>query len=221
MISKVLMRDVAIQAIQQYIVENAPQPGAVLPTETYFASTLGISRNITREAIQHFKTLGVIASKTKVGNILRSTIPANPYENYKPFMHNSRTLRELAVMRKVLESGAVAEICAKATPEDIRRLEDLYRQIVSLPSCSDKSSELETAFHSAILEIPKNRFLSGNIPLVIEFFALLKKQFAKKSFRHSREEVNRQHRLLLDAIISRNTDALREAFELHGKYYLD
>lgn len=220
-ISKVSMLDLAIQAIQNYIVENDLQPGAVLPTEFYFSSRLGISRNITREAIQHFKTLGIVMSKTKVGNILCSTIPASPYENYKPFMHDNRTLRELSVMRKILEVGAVSEICRVAKEEDIRELEELQARMLESDSNTDGSSELEVAFHSRILEIPRNRFLSGYVPLVIDFFSLLKKQFAEKSFSHSREEVNRQHRMLIDSIIRRDPEALRRAFEEHGKSYID
>lgn len=220
-ISKVSMLDLAIQAIQKYIVESDLQPGAVLPAEFCSSSKLGISRNITREAIQHFKTLGIVMSKTKVGNILCSTVPVSPYENYKPFLHDSRTLRELSVMRKILELGAVSEICREAREDDILKLEELQERMIHSGPSGDGSSDLEVAFHSRILEIPRNRFLSGYVPLVIDFFTLLKKQFAEKSFRHSREEVNHQHRMLIDAIIERDPDALRTAFEVHGKSYVD
>ncbi|MEI3006272.1 MAG: hypothetical protein V8T87_16965 [Victivallales bacterium] len=40
---------------------------------------LGISRNILREAIRHYRTLGIIDSKPKLGAAIARLVPDNPY----------------------------------------------------------------------------------------------------------------------------------------------
>ena len=48
--------EIAIENIGKYIAENL-HVGDVLPSESELAEQLCISRNITREALQHFRTL--------------------------------------------------------------------------------------------------------------------------------------------------------------------
>ncbi|MBR6586706.1 MAG: FadR family transcriptional regulator, partial [Kiritimatiellae bacterium] len=80
--------------------------GDVLPGERELAGKLQISRNITREALQHFRTLGIIASKPKIGSVVVKLLPANPYAGYMPFIAASRhSLKELLELRFILESG--------------------------------------------------------------------------------------------------------------------
>ena len=73
-IKKLSTFEAAVTAIGEYIIGRGLQPGDVLPPEPSLASSLGISRNILREALRHYRTLGLIESKPKVGTILMQVI---------------------------------------------------------------------------------------------------------------------------------------------------
>ena len=49
--------DAAVAMIGRYIRENKLEEGMRLPPETELAEQLGVSRNILREALQHYRTL--------------------------------------------------------------------------------------------------------------------------------------------------------------------
>ena len=77
--------DIAIDNIGEYII-NHLQVGDALPGEREIAEKLQISRNITREALQHYRTLGIIESKPKVGAVVARLTPVKAYDGYLPFI---------------------------------------------------------------------------------------------------------------------------------------
>ena len=119
--------DATVSMIGRYIVENKLGEGARLPPETELAGRLGVSRNILREAMQHYRTLGIITSAPKMGASVAKLLPENPYGNYLPFLEASRdaVLPELIQMRYAVETGAGRFMTAGATPERLARLEAL------------------------------------------------------------------------------------------------
>ena len=71
--------ETAIESIGTYIAYNL-HPGDVLPIERDLSTQLQISRNITREALQYFRTLGIIDSKPKVGAVdARTALPGGMF----------------------------------------------------------------------------------------------------------------------------------------------
>ena len=46
--------------IRKYIVQNNLQPGDLLPTEQKLCETLGVSRNVLREAIKSMELIGMV-----------------------------------------------------------------------------------------------------------------------------------------------------------------
>ena len=122
--------DCAIDAIRAYILDNRLQPGDVLPTETVLAQKLGISRNILREAMRHYRTLGIIDSKPKLGAAIARLVPDNPYAGYLPFFAaGGNSLRELFEIRSSLEAGAAPFLVRSVTPEGLALLRKIHRQM--------------------------------------------------------------------------------------------
>lgn len=174
--------DTAIEHIGNYIAKNMKE-GDVLPSERDLAEQLQISRNITREALQHFRTLGIIESKPKVGAVIARLLPADVYANYKPFLAiMPHTFQDLAHLRLTLELGCAEKAVENVTEKDLEELMILCEKIRSLAKSSrkeDKSTlnEMDMEFHTKIMKLSGNTLIDSLIPLVVEFF---EKQFQSK-----------------------------------------
>lgn len=210
----------AIEAIRRYIVDNRLEPGSPLPPETVLSTRLGISRNILREAMRHYRTLGIIASKPRVGAVIRQLIPEDAYAGYRPFMSTGkRLLRELVESRICLEVGSAEFVAAAARDEDIAVLEEIIdRQKRAVDRQGTWNCDI--AFHSAILRIPDNRILNSQLPLLVEFFQSVWLQSGRirpQSAGHTIEN----HRAMVEAIRTRNGRLLGELLRQHSNSYLD
>ncbi len=209
----------AIDSIRKYIVNNKLKEGDNLPPETELADALGISRNILREALRHYRTLGIIGSKPKTGTYIAQLLPENPYQGYLPFIaQNSDSIRELAEARIVLETGAAFLIAAKATPEQIRELEAINAQ---LDAADDQAERLkfECELHSAMLKMAGNSVINGLIPLVVDFFHQLRNS-RRQGVPRPHEEVKHDHQSMIDAIARHDGAALSEMLRTHSHRYL-
>ena len=50
----------AFQEIRSYIIRNDLKPGDLLPTEQAMCESLGVSRNVLREAIKSMELMGMV-----------------------------------------------------------------------------------------------------------------------------------------------------------------
>ena len=196
--------DCAIDAIRAYILDNRLQPGDVLPTETVLAQKLGISRNILREAMRHYRTLGIIDSKPKLGAAIARLVPDNPYAGYLPFFAaGGNSLRELFEIRSSLEAGAAPFLVRSVTPEGLALLRKIHRQM-EVEDHEENFSALDRQFHTELLRMMRNRILDGLLPFIIDFFNELRKQKKLRLWKMTpyRETLS-EHRAILDALEKR------------------
>ena len=210
--------EAAIENIGAYIATL--HEGDVLPGERELAGKLQISRNITREALQHFRTLGIIASKPKIGSVVVKLLPANPYAGYMPFIAASHhTLKELLELRFILESGCCDSAVKNVSDEDIEKLQDLASRIKASDgdrNRRDTEYQLDVEFHSAILRLSRNSLLESLIPLVVEFFS---KHYLQGASSSPRREGYDEHFRMVEALKQRDGAALRELVTSHLSAY--
>ena len=83
-IEKISTKNAVIKYIQNFIVSNNLTQGDPLPTEQFLVKDLGISRNILREAMQTFRSHGIVDSKPKTGAYIKHLIPKNPFKDFFP-----------------------------------------------------------------------------------------------------------------------------------------
>lgn len=163
--------DAAIRAIGDYLTGNRLAPGDRLPTEMELAARLGVSRTILREALRHYRTLGIISSRPKVGCVVERLLPDDPYKAYRPFISaDGNALAEVAEMRLCFERGAAELLTERARPEDFAALEEIIRHMEA--AAPDDLGPLDVEFHSRLLRITGNRMIGTLIPLLVEFFRL-------------------------------------------------
>ena len=161
----------AVKAIGGYLTGSGLVPGDKLPTEAELSRRLGVSRTILREALRHYRTLGIISARPRVGMTVERLLPDDPYREYLPFIAASPgALDEVAELRICLEGGAAELILARATADDFAEL----RRIVSAMRTAPVRDldRLDIDFHSHMLRITGNRMIGTLIPLLIEFFRI-------------------------------------------------
>jgi len=211
----------AIGAIQMYITENHLEKGAALPPENTLSEELGISRNIVREALQHYRTLGVIVSKPKIGATIAELIPSDPYVHYMPFLDAEAVtlLPSLAEARYSIEIGAVEAIVRNATEEDIAELKGILRQMKE-ELTSEQIIQLDIAFHRKLLSSTHNPILCGLIPLLVNFFT---RKFQPKDSAVMKQlcrRVLQEHSKIIKAVEARDAVCLRDELSLHISRYI-
>ena len=220
--------EIAIDNIGAYIAENL-QVGDVLPSEREIAEQLHISRNITREALQHFRTLGIIESKPKVGTIITRFSPGNIYKGYMPFMPNSEhNFEDLVHLRMTLELGCAERAIINATPKAIQELQILSDKIKSEfdewrngdPQHMNEMFKSDVEFHKKLMSLSKNKLMESLIPLVIEFFS---KQYIRSftSSNKARSAGYDEHDQMVAALKEKDLDKLSTLIRSHINYYIE
>ena len=210
--------EAAIENIGAYIATL--HEGDVLPGERELAGKLQISRNITREALQHFRTLGIIESKPKIGSVVTKLLPENPYAGYMPFIAASQhTLQELLELRFILESGCCDSAVKNVSMSDVEKLQELARRIKNADgdrTQRETAYQLDVEFHSTILRLSRNTLLESLIPLVVEFFS---KNYLQDNSQALRREGYDEHFSMVEALKQRDAATLRQLVALHLSAY--
>lgn len=205
--------EMAMEIIGDYIIKNL-KVGDVLPSERRLSEQLQISRNITREALQHYRTLGIIDSKPKVGAVISRLLPENPYAGYMPFiLASEHTFDELYHLRLILETGNAKEAVKKATPKDIATLTELCRKIET--SSGPMIRQYDVEFHSLLLKISGNRLINSLIPLVVKFFS----EYFQKKIRNPHPEGHQDHWKMVEALKKRDAEMLADLLRRHLSVY--
>ena len=219
--------EIAIENIGKYIAENL-RVGDVLPSERELAEQLCISRNITREALQHFRTLGIIESKPKVGATVARLSPGNIYEGYMPFLSTSEhSFEDLAHLRLILESGCAERAIKNATEEKIRKLQILSEEIKKnseeFRNGNQKSKEemfrADIEFHTELIRLSGNSLVDSLIPLVVEFFS---KQYLRSITSLNKRMIGyEEHFQMVEALKEKNLEKLSGLIRSHINFYIE
>lgn len=221
--------EITIDNIGSFII-NHLRVGDVLPGEREIAEKLQISRNITREALQHYRTLGIIESKPKVGAVVARLTPQKAFDGYLPFISiMEHGMKDLAQLRLMLELGAAEATIDNITAEDIsslrekcQRMEDIYLRgkHSEMPHYREELCNLDLEFHSCLLNLSRNKLVESLVPLVVEFFS---KQLIEISA-HSDDNVSvngyLEHFELVSALEKHDLPAMQKLIRTHIGYYI-
>jgi DNA-binding FadR family transcriptional regulator len=214
--------DAAIDAIRDYIIKNRLKVGASLPTEHELCAFLGVSRNILREAMRHFRTLGIITSKAKTGAVIARLMPENPFEGYMPFIAaQGKCQSELVEARQVIEVGAVPFILSNKTEKDVKELRQLAGEM-RLKSGAAECAAPDILFHSKLIRMTGNRILESIIPLIVNFFEQNKTRMAaRKKKTKIPAMIADEHLAIADAVGSGDAERLKLLIIDHYDNYLN
>lgn len=203
-----------IEAIQQYIIKNKLKQGDPLPPEQELSETLNVSRNILREALRHFRTLGIISSRPRIGLRIERLIPEDPFRCYLPYIiSDKKKIEEIKELRLILETGMISEMIANAKPGDIEFLGNTANAMKKADYPEQVS--LDREFHKRLLEITGNGLLISLQTLTVEYFELSMKSGSKKFRSKKKAQVVAEHLEITEAIRIKDENTLRKLIRKH------
>lgn len=202
------------EELRRYIVQNNLRPGDKLPTEMEMCETLGVSRNVLREAIKTLEIIGVVTSKPGVGIIVNS-FNANFLSNVI-FLNlvgeDVDLVSQSQEVRKVLELGFARQSFDTMTDEQIVELEDILRTMQSADNSIDFYT-LDADFHKIILRNIKNDVLIA----VIDSAWACDRYYRSKFIDDGALRYDK-HKRILDALKKRDFEAFEEALIFHFSF---
>ena len=109
--------------LRERIQSSGLADGELFMTESELADEYGVSRTVAREAVGRLAAIGLLECRKSKGLVVRRPDPLRLLELGLPSLIDSqRDLSELAMLRYVLEMGAVEPAVRNGTDDQIRRL---------------------------------------------------------------------------------------------------
>jgi DNA-binding FadR family transcriptional regulator len=204
------------QDLGERITAGNPVPGKVLPTEAALCASLAVSRSALREGFRLLAGKGLIASKRKVGTVVRPRTEWNMFDADVLAWHLAAAptdsfVTDLFELRRIIEPWAAALAAQRAEAPTIARIGLAYEDMVRFQGQkADDLLEADLRFHETILEATGNAFL-------ISFGALIESalrasfQLSWSGSAHTPEYSLRRHRRVWETIRERKA---HEAFAL-------
>lgn len=163
-----------VESIQEYIKSHGITPGERLPSLQEWASMLEVSIAVVREAFRVLEALDVVDIQHGRGIFLASPEEMD-FLGYLSLRHSLDhfSLQEVIEGRAMLELTVLETCIARATEEDIARLENDLDRLRRDPPPVGEDSPHHKRFHYTMLEICGDRLLlSLGVPLLNTFWAL-------------------------------------------------
>lgn len=205
----------AVKALQNYILENDLQAGDSLATEAEFCELFSVSRGMIREALQYFRTLGIIESRPRKGMTIKKFLPTNPFGPYLPFCRHDEDRAAICEMRIIIDLGMTHLLIKRITEKDIIELSNTARAMGKAELAELCNLDLE--FHHKLLSIANNKFLNCMEPFIIDYFETMNNP-NEKYYRHPdkyRSSEKAKHLAIIDAIKNHNEELLRQLLKSH------
>ena len=144
--------------IRNYIVTNNLKSGDKLPSEAELCETLGVSRNVVREALKALQLMGFVNPVPAVGYIIEDFSFDRIYENilYHIIPATSKIESDMISTRAALEIAYFDEAFFSLTDENLVELENIAKRIVAIISSKERNLkefiDAERMFHHKIYQ---------------------------------------------------------------------
>jgi DNA-binding FadR family transcriptional regulator len=213
---KTLVRT-AIDAVKEHIRTHRLRVGDALPAESYFATQLGVSRPVMREAFGALAALKQIdvanGRRAKVGALDGSVLA----ESLEHAISTAQIgLSEVWDVRRTIEMRTAALAAVNASADQIERITALAESMAQDEAPHNATTDDDIAFHLAIAEASGNalffKIVSSFVPLMRIAVPLAWQ--TRKSVVEQQDILDRHRRLAL-AIAQREPDQARDWMSSH------
>ncbi|MCA1055768.1 FadR family transcriptional regulator [Rossellomorea aquimaris] len=215
MVGKISTKKVSEQVedrIEEMIRSGMFKAGEKLPSVRELCDMFEVGRSAVRDAMTTLKGRGILQVKQGEGAYVCSFDSSSLFAS-RLMLPNTKDIRELYQVRKMLEPG-LAEIAATVrSDEDVEVLQHLLSE-------DGNKGEADYAFHMKIAGIAGNQILTG----LMDFISAATRKAMSDVHQQiqSNEEISvrilEQHERILNSIESKQPDTARENMILHLDY---
>jgi DNA-binding FadR family transcriptional regulator len=213
-VQRAQLTEQVIERIKEYIEANDLRPGAKLPGERELSQSLGVSRNVTREAIRALQATGILDIQPGNGTFV-AEFGFEALANHFNFVIRSQQhqMQYLVEARLVFENGILELAADRLKPADIKQLQKAARGIGNAKTSEeDLATELE--FHQYLVQV------TGN-PVLMEFATFFNRFFQEGQTvignvfgnRESQKADEREHLELIEALQRKDIPAAKAMLE--------
>jgi len=152
-----------VDTMGQRIVTGHYKSGEQLPVEADLCTEFGVSRSIMREATKVLMAKGLLASKPRVGTLVKgqecwNLLDVDVLSWVTEALPGEDFLDMLFEARMALEPSAAELAARKASPEDILAIGKAYREMEAAKTV-EESLEPDIRFHQAIMDATHNQVI--------------------------------------------------------------
>lgn len=169
--------------------------------EAKLAEELGVSRTPVREALKQLELEGLVENLPNRGVYVKGI--------------THQDVDDIYTIRMAIEGISVEWAIERMTPEELKRIEEIYELMEFYTSKNDvdKISELNTKFHEAIYKATKSRYLEQ----ILKDFQYYIKNTREKSLKTQGrlQTALDEHKEILENLKVRNKEAARKSLEKH------
>lgn len=171
-VERAQLPDQVIESIKNYIEKNGLLHGAKLPGERDLARELGVSRNVTREALRVLQATGILDIQPGNG-IFVAEFGFEALANHFSFVIRCQKhqMQYLIEARLLLETSILKLAAKRMQPHDAEKLEQIARSML-ITRTIEEDVKAEIEFHSYLVHI------TGN-PVLMEFSGIFNRFFSE------------------------------------------
>lgn len=205
--------------LRQRIQSSSLTDGDLFMTEAELAAEYDVSRTVAREAVGRLAAIGILEGRKRKGLVVRRPDPLRLLELGLPSLADSaQDMSELAMLRYVLEMGAIEPAVRNGTDEQRRRLQELADEMEATirSGRNDQVDPIDIAFHSVLLEMTGSRLVAGMQRVLVHFFS----SRATAPTEDTDRRVIWEHQELAAAICDRDASQARAMLHLQARDWL-
>ncbi len=212
------LSDQVFNRLRELIEAGNFSPGELMPSERDLMEQFGVGRPAVREALQRMHTLGLITiaqgGRARVNQLSTASVISNMDSLARLLLSASpEDLEHLKQARLMFELGMIKIAAESANADDIADLRDLIEtQRAALPDVN-AFVRADMAFHSRIARISANPIFLGLSDAMLGW--LLNYHADLLLWTGKENTTLLEHRKIVDAIESRDTDLAMEAMRAH------
>jgi DNA-binding GntR family transcriptional regulator len=198
---RALYEEVA-ELLRQRIFKRELEPGSWID-ELKIAEEFGISRTPLREALKVLAAEGLVTMKVRRGAYVTEV--------------STQDLSDVYHLLSLLESDAAGVVAEKATPQEIRELQELHKDLetAAKPGTdnTDQFFAVNEHFHMRLLEIANNRWRDQMVMDLRKVMKLNRHNSLLKTGRIA--ESLQEHRAIMAALVARDGALTRQRMQEH------
>ncbi|MEM6462623.1 MAG: FadR/GntR family transcriptional regulator [Pseudomonadota bacterium] len=202
--------------ITRQIAVGTYQPGEQLPTEHKFADTLGVSRNVVREAISQLRADGIILARQGVGAFVQEPERRSAIRLDSEALKAEGSMQRLFELRSILETEAAGLAAERLSTEGLKRIGLALKRMSGEERWEDGSIEADLEFHREIARATNNDYIYTFVCFICEQIRRSIYIARDTNPLHELVEINvSEHERIFHALNARDATAAREAMRSH------
>ena len=209
-----------VDTLQSRIKDGTYGTGLRMPTEAEIMAEHGVSRTVVREAVSRLQQARLVVTQHGIGSFVSASLPEEQGFRIDPV--DVETIVDIVNVLELRVSLETESAGLAASRRNLRQLAGLQNAINEFDHCAANGSdtiEADFRFHLAIAEATQNphffELMRHLGTTVIPRARVNSPLLAKEEKSAYLDRVNREHKVIYDAIKRQQPDSARTAMRVH------